>query len=191
MKDTRKLVTIGVLTTLVVIFQLIASMFVRLGMFSVSLVLVPIVIGGAMYGVATGAWLGFVFGGIVLLSGDAQPFLVINPLGAILTVFVKGIACGMFAALIFKAITKINEYAAVIIAAAVCPIVNTGFFIIGTLLFFMPTVTEWAKTAGAESAIEFIIFGMIGLNFVFELIVNIVLSPVILKLLNYRKQRNA
>ena len=59
--ETRVLTGVAIFTAIVVVLQLLGS-FVRFGPFSVSLVLIPIVVGAAMYGAGAGAWLGFVFG---------------------------------------------------------------------------------------------------------------------------------
>lgn len=72
---------------------------IRFGPFSVSLVLIPIVLGAALYGWGMGCWLGLVFGAVVLLSGDAGLFLAADPGGAIVTALSKGIACGAAAGL--------------------------------------------------------------------------------------------
>jgi len=87
--NTQKIVGLGLFTAIVIVLQLMGS-FIRFGTFSISLVLVPVVIGAALYGAGAGAWLGFVFGVVVLLSGDAAAFLGVNALGTILTVLVKG-----------------------------------------------------------------------------------------------------
>jgi DNA-binding XRE family transcriptional regulator len=73
-------------------------------------------------------------------------------------------------------------------AAVAAPVVNTGIFLIGCLVFFMPTITEWATAAGVESAGKFMIVGLVGLNFIFELAINLVLSSVIVKLIKLGKK---
>ena len=92
--NTQKIVGLGLFTAIVIVLQLMGS-FIRFGTFSISLVLVPVVIGAALYGAGAGAWLGFVFGVVVLLSGDAAAFLGVNALGTILTVLVKGTLAGL------------------------------------------------------------------------------------------------
>ena len=87
---TRKLTGIAIFTAIVIVLQLLGS-FIRFGPFSISLVLIPIVVGAAMYGTAAGAWLGFIFGLVVLLSGDAAAFLGVNALGTIITVIATSI----------------------------------------------------------------------------------------------------
>ena len=185
-QQTQKLVLGAVLTALVVILQLLGS-FIKLGPFSVSLVLVPIVLGAAMCGYKIGAWLGLVFGVVVLISGDAAAFYSINVPGTIATVLVKGTFCGLFAGLGYKLLEKKNRYIAVILSAIVCPIVNTGIFLIGCKLFFMSAITEWGLGAGFANATEYMFLGLAGGNFIFELIVNIVLAPVILKVMSFKK----
>ena len=79
--------------------------------------------------------------------------------------------------------------AAVVIAAAVvCPVVNTGLFLIGCELFFMDTIRGWGAALGFESVGAYMIGGLVGLNFVFELVVNVVLGPVIVRLINAGKK---
>ena len=185
--STRTLTGLALFTAIVVVLQLLGS-FIRFGPFSISLVLIPIVVGAALYGAWAGAWLGFVFGVTVLLSGDAAAFLVVNPLGAVPVVLLKGALAGLCAGLVYRLIAKKNETAAVICAAVTAPVVNTGIFLLGCLVFFMPTINEWAAGAGFASAGKFMIFGLVGGNFLFELLFNIVLSPVITRLIKIGKK---
>lgn len=182
--STRTLTFAAIMTALVIVLQFMGA-FVKFGMFSVSLVLVPIVIGTALCGVWTGAWLGLVFGIVVLLSGDAGAFLAVDVPGTIITVLAKGIACGALAGVTYKAVSRINRYAAVVTAAVVCPVVNTGIFLLGCLAFFMPTVAGWASSLGyGDDVARYMIFVLVGGNFLFELGFNIVLSPVIVRLID-------
>jgi uncharacterized membrane protein len=191
--STETLTFGAVLTAMVVILQ-----FLALGIkavlpflpFTVSLVLIPIVIGAAKCGPYMGAWLGFVFGVIVLLSGDASAFLVINPFGTILTVLVKGTACGLVSGFVYRLVEKKQKKVAVYAAAAVCPLVNTGLFFVGCLLFFMDTVSEWAAAFGFNNVAVYMFLGLAGFNFLFEFCINIALSPVIVRALNMRKMKH-
>jgi len=188
--STKTMVLGAVLTALVFILQIIAVTMRGAGLFTISLVLVPIVIGSATCGKGIGAWLGFVFGIAVLVSGDAGPFLNVNVLGTVLTVLLKGTLCGFVAGLIYDWLKKYNRYIAVVAAAIVCPVVNTGVFLLGCLAFFMPTLAEWANGLGFGSNVaQYMIFGLVGVNFLFELLTNIILSPIIVRLLNIRKKQ--
>lgn len=182
--NTQSLVMCAILTAFVIVLQLMGS-FVRFGPFSITLVLVPIVIGAALCGVWVGGWLGLVFGAVVLVT-DSAAFMAVSIGGTIATVLLKGILAGMAAALVYRLVSKTNRTAGVIAAALVCPLVNTGIFLIGCRLFFFETLTQWGAAAGFASAGEYLIYGMIGGNFIFEVIVNMVLSPVIVRLIGMR-----
>lgn len=185
---TTKTIVLGaILTALVVILQMMGA-FIRLGPFQICLVLIPIVIGAATCGVEIGTWLGFVFGLVVLLNGDAAAFYAINIPGTIITVLAKGIACGLVAGIVYKLLEKVNRYAAVITAAIVCPIVNTGVFLIGCVIFFLDTIRAWGAAGGYENTLQYVFLGLVGGNFLVELGSNILLSPVIVRLLNIRKK---
>lgn len=186
--STETLALGAILTALVVVLQIMGS-FIHLGMFSVSLVLIPIVIGAATCGAGMGAWLGFAFGVAVLLSGDAAAFLAVDVFGTIVTVLLKGVACGLAAGLVYKLFERFNRYAAVVVSAIVCPVVNTGIFLLGGLLFFFDTLKEWGVSLGFDNVAVYMFVGLVGGNFIFELIFNIVLSPIVVRLLNMRKKK--
>ena len=208
--STKNMVLVAVLTSLVIVLQLLGS-FIRFGPFSISLVLVPIVIGAAVCGSISGAWLGLAFGLAVLLSGDAAAFLAVNPFGTVVTVILKGTLAGLCAGLIYKylsvACEKLNEtrkkiktdwlekivaviikFLPVMAAAVICPVVNTGIFLIGCRLFFYETIAEWGAALGFKDAAEYMFIGLAGGNFIFELMTNLVLAPVIVRLLAINKK---
>ena len=183
--STRKLTGLAILTALVVILQFLP---IKGPFFLITLTLVPIVIGSALYGAFSGAWLGFIFGVTVLLSGDAAAFLTINIPGTIATVLVKGTLAGLAAGLVYKLASKVNRYFGVICSALVAPVVNTGIFLLGCRLFFMDTVNGWAAASGYYNVGAYMILSLVGINFLIELGVNMVCSPVILRLINIRKK---
>ncbi|MBQ7472893.1 MAG: ECF transporter S component [Oscillospiraceae bacterium] len=185
---TRTLTGLALFTAVVIVLQLLGS-FVRFGPFSISLVLIPIVVGAALYGSWAGAWLGFVFGMVVLFQPDTGAFLTVNPLGTVLTVLLKGALSGFCAGTVYRFISKKSELPAAVCAAITAPVVNTSLFLIGCLLFFMPTINEWAAGAGFPSAGKFMIFGLVGGNFLFELLFNIILSPIIVRLIRIGSHR--
>lgn len=186
--STSTIVGIGLLTAIVVVLQF-ASMALRFSAFSITLTLVPIVVGAALYGWKTGAWLGFVFGAAVLLTGDAAAFLTINPAGTIATVLVKGAMAGLVAGLVYRLIAKKNQVAAVLVSSIVAPIVNTGIFLLGCRLFFFDTVAAWGAGLGFENTFVYMIVGLVGGNFLIELGVNIVLNPAILQIIKIGKKK--
>ena len=168
--NTQKIVGLGLFTAIVIVLQLMGR-FIRFGKFS------------------AGAWLGFVFGVVVLLSGDAAAFLGVNALGTILTVLVKGTLAGLLSGVTYKALENKNRTLAVAVAAVVCPVVNTGVFLIGCLLFFMETIGGWADAMGFGANVgQYMIVGLVGANFIFELLFNVVLSPVVVRLIRIGKK---
>ena len=186
--DVHTIIGMALFMAIIFVLQYLGS-FIRFGPFSISLVLVPIVVGAALFGPICGSVLGFWFGLMVFVNGDANLFFGINPIGTIITVLLKGSLAGFAAGLVFKALEKVNIWVAVVCAAVVCPVVNTGVFLLGCLLFFLPTVSGWAEAAGFENVGAYMILGLVGLNFVVEMLINIVLSPVILRLIKLGKNR--
>lgn len=184
---TKNMVGVGLFTAIVVVLQFLGGG-IRFGMFSISLVLVPIVVGAALYGWKSGAWLGFAFGAAVLLSGDAAAFLAVDPLATVLVVLLKGAACGLAAGLVYQLLHKVNNTAAVFGAAIICPVINTGVFLLGCQLFFLETVAGWGAAMGYENAAAYMFLGLAGVNFLIEIGVNLILAPVIVRLIRIGKK---
>lgn len=187
---TFTVVGLGLLTALIVVLQWLAAS-IKFGPFSITLVLAPIIVGAALYGWKAGAWLGFVFSIMVLVTGDAAAFLAVNPVGTVVVVILKGTAAGLVAGLIYGLLSKKNQYVAAVVSGIAAPVVNTGIFLIGCLIFFLPTLAEWGAGAGYDNAFAYMIFGMVGLNFLVELAINLVLASVIVFVVNTVKQNRA
>lgn len=186
--NVKRLALLSLLTALVAILAYMGGFIKIGGLASISLTLIPVVLGAALCGPMAGAWLGGVSGAVFFLTADAAFWLGLSIPGTIITVMVKGIVAGLFAGLAYKAFEKTNSFAAVLVSAIVCPVVNTGIFLIGCLIFFIDTVKEWAVMEGMSVGAYLLVF-FVGLNFVFELLTNIIISPVILRLLNIRKKQ--
>ena len=188
--DVYRLTGLGILTALVIVLQVFTT-FVHFGPFSITLALVPIVVGAAMYGIGAGAWLGAVFSLVVLImcitGGDPGGFMVwsANPLMCVVIVMLKGTLAGLEAGVHYKALEKTNKIVATVAAALVSPIVNTGIFLLGMMIFFKDTLNAWA--AGTD-VILYIIFGLTGINFLIEIGVNIILSPVVVQIVDAVKK---
>lgn len=197
LRKTKTLVGMAIFTAIVVVLQLIAS-FVKFGFFTPSLVLIPIVIGTAIYGIKAGAWLGFVFGVVVLIAcitgADGGGYLMwgVNPTVTALICVGKGVACGALAGLTYQLLHHKNQILATVAAAVVCPVVNTGLFCLGAVAVFKPLLLEWAAGWAAQNGMEavslvtYVFLGLIGINFLVELLINVVLSPVVVRILKAR-----
>jgi len=186
--QTEKLVLLSLFTALVAILAYFGGFIKIGGLASISLTLIPVVLGAAMCGPWAGAWLGGVSGVVFFMTADAAFWMGLSIPGTIITVMVKGIAAGLVAGLVYKILEKKNRYVAVIASAVVCPVVNTGIFLLGCMIFFIDAVKDMAAGEGMSIGAYLILF-FVGLNFVFELLTNIILSPAIVKLLNIRKDK--
>lgn len=187
-KTANKNLAIGaMLTAFVIVLQLLA-LFTRFGIFSITLVLIPIVIGAAICGIKTSTWLGFVFGVVVLLSGDASWFLGFSVPGTVITVLAKGTACGFVTGVVYKALEKNHSRLAIWISSIICPIVNTGVFALGCYIFFLDDLTA-AASADGKSVTAFIFISLIGINFIIEVLINVILNPTITMLIKTLKKQ--
>ena len=184
-QQTEKLALMALLTALTAILAYMGGFIKIGGIASINLTLIPVVIGAALYGPFAGAWLGAVSGFIFFTTADALFWFGLSIPGTVITVMVKGILAGLFAGLVYKAFEKINKYLAVVMAALICPVVNTGVFLLGCLAFFMDTVNAGAASQGMSVG-AYLIIVFVGLNFVFELLANMILSPAVVRLLNIR-----
>lgn len=190
----RRMTGLSLLSAVVAVLTVLGN-FVRFGPFPITLALAPIIIGAAMYGASAGAILGGVFGVVTLIGGLAgwdggtvMYLMGIAPVACILVCVLKGVGAGWLSGLVYSAIAKKNQHIAVIVAGIVCPVVNTGLFILGMLTFFTSALESWAN---GQALLFYVIFGLTGINFVVELAVNLVLSSGITTIIKYGKGRKS
>ena len=192
-EKTRRLTGLALMTAIIVVLQVVAS-FVKFGPFPITLALAPIIIGAALYGPKAGAYLGGVFGIVVLLacilgwdSGgsilwNANPFLTaVICLG-------KCILSGLCAGLVYRAVAGSGRshgrmLGGSILAGIGSPVVNTGLFCLCLTLLFHDILLSWA---GGTEVVYYILFVLTGINFLVELAVNLVLSTVIVRVVGAR-----
>ena len=170
--NTRRIAALGTLTARCVALQVMSN-YITFGPVSITLALIPVVIGAILYGVKGGAFLGAVVGIVILLSPSTSGFLAFNPVMTIILCLVKTSLAGAVSALLFKAINKKKTLPAVVVSSLIVPIINTGLFAIGVLLFFLPLFGE-----GIE-AIKYLFLTVIGINFIVEFLVNALLASTI------------
>ncbi len=179
-KKIKRMAGIALLMALVLVMQFVGGLIPPVGGFSISLVLIPIVLGGAVYGPGAGALLGATFGAIVYMNcvtgadlGGAMVFQA-NPILCFLVVMGKGLLAGLASAWVYRLFRDRNAYAAMVLAAITCPVVNTGTFVLCMLTFFQDVLAAWA---GGGDVIAYVMTGLVLANFVPELIINVVFSP--------------
>ena len=150
-KTTQCIAGGGLFAAIVVVLQFAGSA-IRLGPFSVSLVLIPLVLGAALYGWGMGCWLGLVFGAVALLSGVAGLFLAAGQGhclrrsgGPVLPVAAPTVSETFHSAV-----------------GSGRPAGQYGVLLLGRRLFFMPLIHQWAQQAGYASAGAYLMVGMVG-----------------------------
>ena len=191
-QKTLRTVQLAMLVALVVVLQIVSAIIPPIGGVSITLTLVPVVVGAILFGRKGGITLGFFFGLIVLvncitaLDPGGNILWNANPIFTALICFVKGICAGFVPAVLYEAIkgkkedvSSTKKYVAALFAAISAPIVNTGLFVCGMLLFFMDTLQSWA---GGSNIGTYIILGLAGLNFLVEFLINIILTPAIVRI---------
>ena len=190
---TKQLVTTALLAALIIVLQTVATG-IHFGPFTPTLSLIPIIIGAIVCGPLSGAFLGLVFGVVVIigvLSGSepmSTMMLQMHPVVTVSLCLIKGMAAGLFSGLVYKALCKKNETLATAAAAFVAPVTNTGIFCIALVIFFMPICEQFAAALGFANGGAFIIGGVVGTNFLFELALNTILIPVVIRILGSIKK---
>ena len=181
MKNSKigRMTALALLIALIVVLQSLGGMIPPIGGFTISLVLIPIVLGAALYGPEAGALLGAAFGVLVIIGCvngtdvGGQMVFQANPFLCIFVVMLKGIFAGLASGFIYEWLAPKNGTLAMVLAAIVCPVVNTGFFVACMWVFFIDVLAAWA---GGGSIIGYVLTGLVLCNFVPELIINVVFS---------------
>ncbi len=179
----ERLVVLSILTAIVAVLAYLGGFIKIGGLASISLTLIPVVLGAALCGPAAGAWLGGVSGAVFFATADAVFWFGLSVPGTIITVLVKGALAGYLCGLAYRLLSRYGKYTAVLVSAVVAPVVNTGVFLLGCLVFFLDTVTLGASGEGM-TVFAYLILVFVGLNFVFELLVNLILSPALLRIID-------
>lgn len=192
-KKTLATVQLALLIALVVALQMVSALIPPIGgMVSITLTLIPVVVGGILLGKGKGAILGFAFGAIVLincitaLDPGGNILWNANPFFTALICFVKGTAAGFFPAWFYELIKgksyKAGEgrnFVATVVSALSAPVINTGLFVAGMFLLFKDTLYAWA---GGTDIVVYVLVGLAGVNFLVEFLINTILSPAIVRI---------
>ncbi|MGI6056677.1 MAG: ECF transporter S component [Bilifractor sp.] len=191
MSKVQRMTMLAILAAIVIVLQ--AAVSIPLGPFTITLTLVPIIIGAILDGPAGGAFLGTVFGAVVsiqVITGAAGAFstmmLEYQPAATILVCILKGTFAGLVSGLFFRLFSRINYYTGVLLAAIIAPIVNTGIFSVAALTIFRGLIAGALGTD--QNLLGVFLTTFIGLNFVVEFAINVALTPVIIRILRIVKK---
>ena len=181
-ESIRKLTLVALLTALAT-----ALSFIKIPILgaSITLVLPVVIIGGAIYGPFVAAWL-TVIPNLIALT-EAGIFLVTSPVGCVVTLLLKGILAGFVSGVVYKALSKKHPIGAVTCAAVVAPVINSSVFVLGCYIFIWDYLVSLAGENGV--GIGLLLFGLAGLNFIIELVLNVILCPSILRIIQIASKK--
>ena len=181
----RNVALLGILIALVIVLQLFAS---AIPMFGVTLnfSLIPIALASILLGWFGGAIVGFACGLVVwitmaVLGQEPSTAALFQASPIILTIMCIGktTISGLVSGLVFKWVSKKNSFLAVVISAVIIPIVNTGIYMLG-MVIMQDAVAAFLSLQTWSAGIVFtVVFGLIWLNFVLEMAINLIFIPVI------------
>lgn len=178
--DTKAIVITGLLLALEVVFQTLGN-YLQIGLVNINLTLVTVVLAAVWCGPLSAMILGFFNGIMALFSPSTLAiFMPINPVATVFICLLKCTVAGLVASLIYRAFNKVNRIvgmtAGVITASIAVPVINTGIFALGSILFFRPFLESGVSEAFPNIG-AFLIFGVIGINFIIELATTVVVAP--------------
>lgn len=192
-EKTSRMVRIALLMALEVVLTLL---YIPVGTINLNFGLIPIVIAAIFLGPGAGVIVGGVSGVVTAVQMFTVPnifyelLLIENPAAACVLCVVKTAAAGLAVAYIYKLMDKVCKYFTVntLVAAIVCPVMNTGIFAAGMFLVFgdalvnHPVISTWGV---GLAGIVFV--GLIGANFFVELLLVALVSPALCKALQAAK----
>lgn len=198
-EKSHRMVQISMFSAVIVVLQLLATFLIRVGAVAPTLALIPLVIGASAFGVKAGAILGGVFSLVAFICGltgfDAftNAMIMYKPLETIAICFLKGILAGIAAALVYKGCEKIkknktNVFIPSLLAAIIAPVINTSVYVAGMALFFREMVTDASGTPiySSNEALITVLIGVFAIiigNFILEVIVTGVATPIVTSVL--------
>ncbi|MCR5068048.1 MAG: ECF transporter S component [Erysipelotrichaceae bacterium] len=191
--NIRKLTGTALLAAIIVVLQTFASG-IKFGTFTPTLSLIPIIIGALVYGPLSGAFLGLVFGVIVVIGvlSGSEPMSTLmfqtNPAMTVFLCLLKGAMAGLIPGIIYKVFNGEKNLLATVAATISAPIVNTGIFCAALLTVFLPVTQQFSDALGFANAGKFILLGIVGTNFLFELLLNAILVPIVIRIINFVKK---
>ena len=189
--NTRTIAATGIITGVEIILQIIGN-YINPGFANINLSLIPIAIGAILYGPIVGGFLGFVCGVMVLISPSTmQVFFSISPVGTIFACILKTTLAGVVAGLVMKLFKGEKKIYGAILASILVPVINTGIFSIFAVLFFKPLLDSLVASSPEQySNIGVaLIVGLIGINFILEVISTVILTPSLYKIIESTSNR--
>ena len=180
---TTKKITGAAVLSAVEIIMITISNYVTIGPVNLNLSLVPIAVGAILYGPWVGGFLGLINGAITIFAPSTMStFMEISPIGTVVVCLLKTSLAGVASAFVFKGFKK-HQFLGSSLAALIVPIINTGLFCIGSYIFFQSWLNVGAQ--GYDNTFMFLLFAVMGWNFLIEIGISAVLCPSIYSIVRY------
>ena len=178
--NTKMIATTGILLAIEIVLQVLGNYIVIPGGFAnLNFSLIIIALGALMYGPIVGGFLGFISGALTLFAPSTiSYFFSVSPVGTVLACLLKTTLAGVVAGFIANALKKSHDTLASILASIVVPVINTGIFALFCILFFKSRLEE----INPNNITAALFLGMIGFNFIIEIIITLIVVPSLYKI---------
>lgn len=184
-KSLFRLTLIALFIAIMMIMNFTPIGYISTGLFSITLLTIPVALGAACAGPVGGAILGLVFGLTSFLQAFGIGFFVDpsaavlfpeNPFGYTVMCFVPRILTGLISGFVFLLFERKNKigFPAFIISAGLVPILNTLLFMTFFALFYRNTILGGASVMA-------VILSAFTINFVVEFTVTLIAGVIINK----------
>lgn len=193
-KISTRLISGTALLTAVELVLIVISNYVSIGPVNLNLALVPIAVAGIIFGPLSGLFVGLVNGLVTILSPSTQAiFMPLSPFGTVFICLLKTGLAGFFSGLVYIPFKNSNsnkmKLGGSFLASALVPLINTGLFTVGCYTFFSNWLFESAASSNYDNNFLFLIMVILGINFIFEFSISLLLSPSINILVNYYSRK--
>lgn len=197
MSKTMRLTLLAMFTALMILLSFFGS--INVGVFKITFMTLPIIVGATILKPLDSAILGAVFGlssfiqAVLGMSALATALFQIDPFMTFILCFVPRVLDGYLSGLIFQGIKKIDKTNLVsyITVGAAVPLLNTILFMGTLFLFFYNSAPIQAIAQKSNVDNIFALFvAMVGINAVVELLVGIILGTAVSKALNVAIKRS-
>lgn len=180
----RNVAILAILVALVIVLQLFASAIPVFGV-TLNFSLIPIVLAGIFFGALGGGFLGLISGLITFITcavmgREPSTLFLFQASPVILTVMCIGktTVAGFVAGLIYNVIVKKNKTVAVYTASILVAVLNTAIYMLG-MVVMKTDVAAFLGTEASASVVFVTVFGIIWINLVLEIVVNVIFAPAI------------
>ncbi|MCQ2449716.1 MAG: ECF transporter S component [Clostridia bacterium] len=184
-KNLFTLCLLALLTAIMLVMDFTPLGYITTGLFSITLMTLPVAIGAACLGEYAGLYLGFLFGltsflqcfGIgAMIDPSAAVLFATSPFGTIFACFIPRMIAGYVSGLLFRLLYKkfntgILPHA---VACAVVPLLNTVLFLSAYVLMFKNTVL-------AGVSVKVVFLSALSINGLIELAVTLIIGTAVSK----------